>query len=70
MIPKAVRQALRLAPGTEFRIEIVGRKVVLEPVVSGAIVDGLYGKYTDCDLLGALEREHQQEVQNDDTVRA
>ena len=70
VIPKAVRQTLRLTPGTELRIEVVEQKVVLEPVTSGSPIDALYGKYAEYDLLGALEQEHQQEVQNDRTVRA
>jgi len=61
VIPKPTREALRLATGTRFHVRVQQGKIILEPVAESA-VEILYGKYSDCDLLTALEDEHQREV--------
>ena len=33
VIPKKIRQALDLQPGTEFDVELVGRQIILQPIV-------------------------------------
>jgi AbrB family looped-hinge helix DNA binding protein len=70
IIPKLVRQALSLEPGAQFQVEVVDKKIVLKPVSRISAVDRLYGKYAGEDMLGALENEHRQEVQDDNGLPA
>jgi AbrB family looped-hinge helix DNA binding protein len=70
VIPKAIRRALGLRPGTELHIELVGRKIVLEPVEPLSPIDALYGRYPDADFLTDLEIEHRQELHDDDAFAA
>ena len=60
-IPKPVREALNLASGDQFHVQIVEGKIVLEPVSGRSLVDKLYGKFAGDDLLSDLEQEHRQE---------
>jgi AbrB family looped-hinge helix DNA binding protein len=69
VIPMAIRRALKLSPGAEFHLEVVERKIVLEPVASESPIDALYGRFAGCDLLGDLELEHKQEIEHDQAVR-
>jgi AbrB family looped-hinge helix DNA binding protein len=63
IIPKAIRRSLSLEPGAQFQVEVLNKKIVLKPVSGISSADQLYGKYSGTDMLGALEKEHQQEVQ-------
>jgi len=65
IIPKLVRQALSLESGAQFQVEVVDKKIVLKPVSRISSVDQLYGKYAGTDLVGTLEKEHRQEVLDD-----
>jgi AbrB family looped-hinge helix DNA binding protein len=69
VIPKAIRKTLGLHPGTQLQLQLVERKIILEPIEFLGPVDALYGKYTDADFLVDLEMEHQQELSNEE-VRA
>ncbi len=69
VIPKAVRQALGLRVGTQFRVRPDDGKIILEPVATSPIA-ALYGRFQDADFLTDLEAEHQQEVSDEITVRA
>jgi len=69
VIPKSIRDALRLKAGTCFEAYLQEGKIILEPVDTSA-VDALYGKYAGIDFLGDLETEHQREVRNEATIRA
>ena len=68
VIPKSIRDALRLKAGTRFDAYLQEGKIILEPVETSA-VDALYGKYADIDFLADLETEHQREVRNEATIR-
>lgn len=70
VIPKPVRQALRLAPGAELRLEIVDQKIVLDPIVAASPIDALYGRFADTDLLDDLEREHREEIAHEQAIRS
>jgi len=61
VIPKAIREAMKLHKGTLFRVQIAEGKLILEPVTSSPI-DALYGRYSGVDLLYDLEEEHRREV--------
>jgi antitoxin PrlF len=69
VLPKAVRQALKLRTGAEFDIRITEGRIVLEPITTTP-VSALYGKYAGIDFLADLETEHRREVRDDATVRA
>jgi antitoxin PrlF len=69
VLPKAVRQALKLRPGAEFDLRISEGSIVLEPVTTTP-VSGLYGKYAGADFLADLEAEHGREVHDDTALRA
>lgn len=65
VIPKAIRKALNLRPGTELHVEVVDHKIIIEPVAPHSPINALYGKYTDADLLTDLETEHRQELDDE-----
>ncbi len=69
VIPGAVRRALRLQPGAELSLEVVDKKIVLEPVDATSPVDALYGRFAGHDLLGDLEQEHREEIERERAVR-
>lgn len=62
VIPRAIRQALGLGPGTQFQVQIEGGRIVLEPVASRAALEALYGQYAGADFLTELEQEHHREL--------
>lgn len=64
VIPKTIRQALRLKSGDRFQASVSDGKIILEPVQDG-ILARLYGKYKGIDLLKELEEEHRQEIGNE-----
>ena len=68
VIPKAIREALRLETGTRLDVQLHEGKIILEPVAASA-VEALYGKFADADLLVELEAEHRHEVKHDSALR-
>jgi len=69
VIPKAVRKALGLRRGTQFRVELKEGKIILEPM-GASPSDVLCGKYAGADFLTALEEEHRQEIRDEASIRA
>jgi len=69
IIPKPLRQALRLEAGTRLRIRIEGPRIIIEPEITSP-VNALFAKYPDADFLADLEAEHQQEILDETAVRA
>lgn len=67
VIPKAIREAMKLRKGTVFRIQINEGKLILEPMASSPI-NALYGRYSDVDLLNDLEEEHKREVMGEEEI--
>ena len=65
VIPGGVRRSLRLEPGARLQLEVVGRKIVLEPMTDPSPIDALYGMFEGVDFLGDLEREHREEIERD-----
>lgn len=61
VIPKALREALGIGPGTVLKLTLHGRQLILEPVAL-SLIDRLYGKFTGDDLLTDLEAEHRHEI--------
>ena len=64
VLPKDVRDALGLEPGTIFKITCSGQQILLEPVTT-CMIDRLYGKFAGEEFLSALEAEHQQEIRRE-----
>lgn len=61
VIPKEIRDALGLKPGSVFMVRLEGRNIVLEP--SGTdLGERFFGRYRDAGLLEELERERQREL--------
>jgi len=65
VLPKAIREALGIGPGTVLKVAHRGQKIVLEPVTT-SMVDRLYRKFAGEALLKDLEAEHRQEILNED----
>lgn len=69
VIPKKIRKALNLQPGTEFDVEMVGRQIILQPIVDKKTaleaIDALYGMFADSNLVDDLEAEHRWEIERD-----
>ncbi len=70
VIPKPIRKALGIQPGTEIHIEVVGRKIILEPIEARPPIEALYGKYSKSDLLSEFEAEHRAELARDEALLA
>lgn len=70
VIPGAVRRALNLAPGAQLRLAVIERRIILDPVPTASPLEALYGRFTGQALLDDLEREHRQEIKNEQTVRS
>lgn len=64
VIPKTIRESLRLKNGDQFQVRVVDGRIVLEPVAKG-LVEKLHGKYTGHNLLTELEDEHKREIENE-----
>lgn len=64
VLPKQIRTALGIAPGTILKIARRGRKIFVEPVTT-SMIDRLYGKYLGEKLLTDLEAEHRQEIRRE-----
>ncbi|MEW6718175.1 MAG: AbrB/MazE/SpoVT family DNA-binding domain-containing protein [Chloroflexota bacterium] len=69
VIPKALREGLKLQPGSEFYIRLSEGKIILEPI-EATTISMLYGKYAGDNFLTEHEAKHRQEVVDDETVRS
>ncbi|MCI0555315.1 MAG: AbrB/MazE/SpoVT family DNA-binding domain-containing protein [Anaerolineae bacterium] len=64
VIPKTIRESLRLKNGDQFQVRVIDGKIVLEPVAKG-LIEKLQGKYVGYDMLKILEEEHRREIENE-----
>lgn len=62
VIPHQIRKALGLKPGMEFDVRLDGEQIIFTPLEHTVLLDELYGKYGQTDLLSDLEAEHQREL--------
>ena len=69
VIPKKVRERLNLRPGAQFHIQIDDEQIILKPLVT-SVIDSMYGKYADVNLVSELENEHRQEIIREATIRS
>lgn len=68
VLPKPVRDRLRLKNGDQFHVHVVDGKIILEPV-RGDVIQNLHGKFSGSTLVKELEEEHRREVENDEAAR-
>ena len=64
VLPKPIRDRLRLSPGTRFLIEADDQRIILTPIKT-TLLQRLYGKYSGEALLDGLEQEHAEEIRTD-----
>jgi len=64
VLPKEVRKAMGIGPGTVLKVTRKGQKLFLEPVAA-SMIDRLYGKFKGEDFLKDLEAEHYQEIRRE-----
>lgn len=67
VIPKAIRDALALRPGTRLLVSVDDGKILLRPVTDRP-EEGLYGKYKNAALLAELQEERLREKRKHDAV--
>ncbi|HFE67071.1 MAG TPA: AbrB/MazE/SpoVT family DNA-binding domain-containing protein [Chloroflexi bacterium] len=69
IIPKKIRQALDLQPGAEFNVELVGKEIILRPVMDetelNTIIQELRELAQGADLLADLEADRQWELEKE-----
>jgi AbrB family looped-hinge helix DNA binding protein len=64
VIPKKIRDELKIEVGTLLRVKLAGKKITLEPLEKSA-KETLYGKYPRTKLLQGLESEHEAEIKKE-----
>jgi len=64
VIPKTIRESMRLKNGDQFQVRIEDGKIVLDPVAKG-LVEKLHGKYARHNILKGLEEDHKREIENE-----
>ncbi len=61
VLPKAMRDDLKISQGSLFQITHDGKRIILIPV-RDSVQKRLYGKYQSELLLEALEMDHAEDV--------
>ncbi|GAB4500535.1 MAG: AbrB/MazE/SpoVT family DNA-binding domain-containing protein [Anaerolineales bacterium] len=69
VLPKPIRDKLRLKTGDQLVVQLIGGKIVLEPETQD-MIEKLRGILAGSHALDALEEEHRQEVENDRKLSA
>lgn len=62
VIPKPIRDALRLKTGDRLDIQVENERIVLHPSRVEERIEALYGRLAGVDMLSELEEEHRQET--------
>ncbi len=69
VIPRSIRQAMSLKPGTKFVIEIEHEQIILKPLPEthnvNSAIESLRGILAGHDLLGILAEERRRENARD-----
>ncbi len=65
VVPKEIREKLKIIPGTFFNVRVERRDIVLTPMKTGPL-DKLYGKFAGETILNELESEHANEIATED----
>ncbi len=61
VIPKAIREKLRIEPGTYFDVRLENEDIILTPMKSTPI-QRLYKRFAGESILDKLEKEHADEI--------
>ena len=61
VVPKEVREKLKIKPGTFFNVHLEKNSIVLTPMKETPI-EKLYGKFAGEKILDELEKEHANEI--------
>ena len=61
VVPKEVREKLKIRPGTFFNVYLEKDNIVLTPMKATPI-EKLYGRFAGEKILDELEREHANEI--------
>lgn len=64
VIPKRVREAMGLRPGSRLRVETRGETIVLTPA-SRDMGRLLFGKHRGLNLLADITAEHRREIEKE-----
>jgi AbrB family looped-hinge helix DNA binding protein len=64
VIPKKIRDQLRLRPGDRLIVQVVGDGVLLRPE-RPELAGRLFGRYRGLSLTAELEAEHRAELDRD-----
>ena len=65
VVPKQIRDELKIKPGTFFSVRLEKGSIVFTPVRKSPL-DRLYRRYADKNVLRDLEREHAGELERED----
>lgn len=68
VLPKPIRDRLRLKSGDQFRARVLDGKIILDPVQDD-VIERLHGKFAGSNMLKELEEEHRREVEDDKNLR-
>ncbi|MBN1626977.1 MAG: AbrB/MazE/SpoVT family DNA-binding domain-containing protein [Deltaproteobacteria bacterium] len=61
VIPKKIREELKIKPGAFFNVCLEKDNIILMPMANGPL-DNLYAKFSDKKILDELEKEHANEI--------
>ena len=61
VVPKQLREKLKIKPGTFFHVHLERNNIVLTPVKSTPL-ERLYGKFAGETVLDELEADHAEEI--------
>jgi len=64
VVPKEIREKLKIKPGTFFHVQMKDNNIILTPM-EGRPIDRLYGKFAGEKILMELEREHAEEIEGE-----
>lgn len=67
VVPKKIREQLKIKAGTFFNVRIEKDDIILTPMANGPL-DKLYRRFTDEKVLAELEREHENEITREDSI--
>ena len=68
VLPKPIRDRLRLKSGDQFRARVLDGKIILDPVQDD-VIERLHGIFAGSNMLKELEEEHRREVEDDKNLR-
>lgn len=65
VVPKEIREKLKIISGTFFHVRQEKDNIVLTPIRTSPL-DRLYSKFSGEKILGELEKDHAKEISRED----